>query len=205
MKRFDDVGQRNALPGNHHRPAFHTAQAVDAVLYGVAFQEVVQVEAAGQLGFAAYRHDPGLGLQGMGEFGRIGLAGAEFIEIVVAGDVFETCFHVAGSKAVRTVIGLVRRHRCFGFGAAGQCQQGAGQSGADQLAASAVDCFRGDFGGGYSGVVGHGAFLGFWPVRVFGRPLLPLVENLAGNLQSVIGICTNPVNRCILMILIHTM
>jgi hypothetical protein len=61
--------------------------AVDALFQRRHFHDVVEVENFGLRDRALHGDGPGRGLQAAGVFGRLVFAGAEFVEIVVAGDV----------------------------------------------------------------------------------------------------------------------
>src|SRR5690606_34407688 len=71
------IAQRHAQPWDHHRPAFHAAQAVDALGRRDAVQQVVERQRAGALAFARDLDVPGRGAQGLRRPRRIRLAGAE--------------------------------------------------------------------------------------------------------------------------------
>jgi hypothetical protein len=72
--------------------------AVDALFEGGHFHDVGEVENLG-LGDRALDGDgPGRGLQAAGAFGGIVFARAEFVEIVVAGDILERCRFLIGAE-----------------------------------------------------------------------------------------------------------
>ena len=83
----EHVGQRHAQPGDHHRPAFHAAHAVDALFRHQALEQGLQRDGAGLRARAADRDRPGRGDQGLRRTRGIGLAAAELVEVVVRGRV----------------------------------------------------------------------------------------------------------------------
>ena len=88
--RLSSVRQREADPRDHHRPAFHAAHAVDALLERRRLDEIVEVVVPPALPTRPSTLTvQGLVLQGVRVLGGIALVGAEFVEVVVAGDVLE--------------------------------------------------------------------------------------------------------------------
>src|SRR5690606_4931268 len=116
------IAQRHAQPWDHHRPAFHAAQAVDALGRRDAVQQVVERQRAGALAFARDLDVPGRGAQGLRRPRRIRLAGAELVEVVVAGDVL-----VAGERLVGGEAGARLRGRDADAG--GRWRLGIGAAG----------------------------------------------------------------------------
>ena len=83
----DDVLQRNADPRNDHRPRLDAAHAIDALFEGERLDEVFEL-VLGRLGdLTLDLQRPRRGLEVSGVDRRLVLAGAELVEIVVAGDV----------------------------------------------------------------------------------------------------------------------
>ncbi len=88
-----DLGQKisqfKAIPWHDHRPSLNTAEPVDAFLNGHIPDQVLQRIGAGIVDQTVHRHLPRIGLHVACIGGWIGLASAEFIEVVVGADFFE--------------------------------------------------------------------------------------------------------------------
>ncbi|SSM13014.1 Uncharacterised protein [Klebsiella pneumoniae] len=78
--------QREADPGDHHRPGFHTAHTINALFQREAFGQIVMVKGQRFRHFATDGERPGIGAQATRVRRRIGFIEAEFIKIIVTGD-----------------------------------------------------------------------------------------------------------------------
>ena len=87
LDALDERRQRVAHPGNHHRPALHAAQAVDTLFHRGQLEQGIKVKGARFVDQALYLNRPRSGLERVCPRCRVGLAGAEFVEVVVLGDV----------------------------------------------------------------------------------------------------------------------
>ena len=87
----NNLAQRHADPRDHHGPSFDAAKPVDPFFQAVRRNQVVNIVDAGVFHRAFDRNGPGPWLEIARILGRIFLAGAEFVEIVVGGDAFEGC------------------------------------------------------------------------------------------------------------------
>src|SRR5207342_199974 len=95
----EHLRQRHAQPWNHHRPTLDAAQAIDAFFGRGALEQVVQRHDARLRALAAYRHAPWLQPQRAAGARRVALAGAEFVEVVVGGDVLVARELLAGTES----------------------------------------------------------------------------------------------------------
>ena len=98
----NQIRQRISHPRNHHRPAFHTAHAVNALFHGTHLEQILQGPAPGLLDQALNLHRPGLCFERVGVFGGIGFVSAKFVIVVVGAGVFirRDFFHHRGSAHV---------------------------------------------------------------------------------------------------------
>ena len=118
LDALDEIRQREPDPGDDHRPALDAAHAVDALLEGRGLDEILDRELARLSDHPVDLHRPGRGLEGLGLCGRIVLAGAELVIIVVAGDVLPArLLLVRGERALGGIQGrgaqaLRQRRRC---------------------------------------------------------------------------------------------
>jgi hypothetical protein len=128
---LDQVGQRITDPGDHHRPALDAAQAVDALFQRRQLGQLVDVQRQRLLDFAVDLHGPGTGAQGAGVLGRIGLVGAELVEVVVVGRVLERGQRLGGGEGGVAGGGQLLGRRGLGKGVAVQHfpHRGAGHGG----------------------------------------------------------------------------
>src|SRR5215471_21147072 len=55
---LDEIGEREPNPGNHHRPRFNAAMAIDALLECLAPEDVLEIHHARSLAFALYADLP---------------------------------------------------------------------------------------------------------------------------------------------------
>ena len=135
LKRRHEVPEREADPGNHHRPGFHAAQAVDTLLERVGAEQVLQREPARLLAFAIDEDRPGPGPQPVRMLGGIGLVRAELVEVVVAGHLGQRIALLAGRVAgvlleFERLLDQVDRDHLVGARRPGHgCQRGACEPG----------------------------------------------------------------------------
>jgi hypothetical protein len=102
---------RVADPGNHHRPALDTAQAVDALFQRRQLEQAVDIERHRFFDLAFDGHSPRAGAQGVRVVGRVALVEAELVEIVVAGRVLERgLLFERGVGGIRPGGQFLRRH-----------------------------------------------------------------------------------------------
>jgi hypothetical protein len=80
-----NVAERHADPGNHHRPRFDAAEAIDALFHFVRLDQVVKIESPGFFRVALDGDGPGARLEVLGMARGIFFVEAEFVEIVVGG------------------------------------------------------------------------------------------------------------------------
>ena len=78
--------QREANPGHHHRPGFHTAHTVDTLFERETGGQIVMIQRQRFRHFALNLQRPRIGFEATGVGGRIGLVETKFVEVVVAGD-----------------------------------------------------------------------------------------------------------------------
>ena len=122
----DHLGERQADPGDHHRPALDAAQPVDPLLEPLGPHDVVERVAPRPVAEPVDRHRPGRGGQPAGVRRRVALVGPELVEVVVAGDHVERARRVGGRPAAR---GARERRRRPGRG---QQRRGREPGGAGQ-------------------------------------------------------------------------
>ena len=147
LDALEHFGQRHADPGDHHRPAFHAAHAVDALLELGGLDQVVEV-VVGRLADEAVDLDrPGLGLERVRVLGGIALVGAELVEVVVAGDVLEGRQRLVGGG--ERALGRLQRGSLGACSGKGRRQAGAepqcGSAG-EELPAAQIHLARCDLG-----------------------------------------------------------
>ena len=150
---LEQGAQRKTHPGNHHRPGFHAAEAIDTLLQRSQLEDIVHVEGLRLIDLTFDPHGPGPRLERAGVFGRVLLVGAEFVEVVVGRDL------VPGRQRLVRLEGEVRRCRQPG-GPSGQrhTRQTGGrdrQRRPQERAAALPDLARGDFILGHVGTVAH--------------------------------------------------
>ena len=151
MTLLDELRERVADPGNDHAPCFDAAVAIDALFEGSQFQEGVDVEFLRVLDVAFDGDGPGTRLETPRIFGWISFIHAEFVEIVVVGDVLvggrlltgqrERALHY-GELGVGAHSGCRRKQACNAF--AGHCRGSRSQGAGHKGAAVQVDRFRSD-------------------------------------------------------------
>ena len=78
--------QREADPGDHHRPGFHAAHTVNTLFQREAFGQIVMVKGQRLRHLTADGQRPGIGAQATRVRRRIGFIEAEFIKVIVVGD-----------------------------------------------------------------------------------------------------------------------
>ena len=88
LEALDEVAERKSNPGNHHRPGFDAAHAVDALLEREPLHDVFDVVGARLRALSVDDHRPGSRLERAGVARRILLVETELIVVVVGGDVF---------------------------------------------------------------------------------------------------------------------
>ena len=96
---LDHAAQGEAHPWDHHRPAFHAPEPVDALFERVRLHEVLELVVGRLQALAIHAHRPGPGSEAAGIPGRVGLVGPELVEVVVGGDV------LVGSPGLRRAEG----------------------------------------------------------------------------------------------------
>ncbi len=95
---FEEFAEGKAGPGDDHGPGLDAAHPVDAFFGGGDLHEVVEVEGFG-IGDEAGDFDfPAIGFEIGGGGGDAILIKAEFVEVVVVGDVFEGGFGFIGEE-----------------------------------------------------------------------------------------------------------
>src|SRR5690606_38666346 len=132
----DQVAQREAAPRNDHRPCFHAAQPVDAVLQRVRRNEILEVIDGGLRDVSFYGDGPGPRLKRVRVARRIFLAGAELVEVVIRGD------RLPGRELF---LGILDRLRLSFVAVARRDRDGADRC-AEKAATIQVDGFRRDLG-----------------------------------------------------------
>ncbi len=95
LAALEQSGEREAGPGDHHRPGFDAAHAVDAFFQRLALEDVFEREVSGFFGQAGDFHAPRSWLESAGMGSRIALAGAELVEIVVVRGIPKSGLHGA--------------------------------------------------------------------------------------------------------------
>ncbi len=83
--------------------------AIDALFEWSDFQDVVHAELAGLFDFAFDRDGPGRGVEILGIFRGIALVSAEFVKIVIVGDVFVGILLFGGAEGTLSEAGELRR------------------------------------------------------------------------------------------------
>jgi len=86
LDRLQQLAQREAEPGDDHRPGLDATEAVDAFLRGELADEILDAIRAGPVDQPAHFHSPGRGLEMGAEERRVALVQAELIEVVVGRD-----------------------------------------------------------------------------------------------------------------------
>ena len=150
---LDQLGQREAHPRDHHRPALDATQAVDTLFHRRELHQVVQVVGFGGFHQTLHADLPGVRAQRAGIARRVGLVGAEFVEVVVRGDLVVRggLFH---SRVRR--IRLARQLGEWRVGGKGfarrprrqRCTRSAHGSSGQKAAALLEDVLRRDLAGG---------------------------------------------------------
>ena len=97
--------ERNAHPRDHHRPRFDAPQPVDALLQLDRLDQVLELIGRRLAAQAVDLHRPRRRLHAAGVPRRIVLAGAELVEVVVAGDVLEAVQLLVGRHHARLDVG----------------------------------------------------------------------------------------------------
>ena len=86
LGQLEKLAQFEADPRHHHRPGLDAAHAVNALFQRETLHQIVDIQRYRLRHFAVDAHLPAFGFQPAGVGGRIGFVEAEFIEVVVAGD-----------------------------------------------------------------------------------------------------------------------
>jgi hypothetical protein len=89
LEPLQQVSQWEPHPGNDHGPGFDATQPVDPFLERMRSEDVFKGESPRHLGLTRYGHAPGPGTETPRVGRGIGLAGAKFVEIVIARDFVE--------------------------------------------------------------------------------------------------------------------
>ncbi len=146
-----EVGQREAGPRNDHRPGFHAAHPVDALLEWEPLEDVFHVVGARLAALAFDLDRPRLGLQRMGVAGRVALVQTELVEVVVGGDVAVGVEFLVGAERALLQVGQLLGRRILGQGLprrehTRRQRRGGGAGRADELPAAEVQLARGHLG-----------------------------------------------------------
>ena len=171
----DQLGQGVTDPRYHHRPTLHTTQTVDALLLCTEFEQVLQRILCRLLDQAFNFHRPWRSFEAVRVLRRIGLVGAELVEVVVGRGVFIVGHffhrHRAGHRRLpaRQRRQLARtRLLCLRMAHSPRGQRHASEATRhllDQFAAAAVNLRRSDFTGDWmdksvgGGLDDHGTVL----------------------------------------------
>ena len=86
LRTFDDLAQRHADPGNHHRPRLDASKTVDALLQLNRLHEIVDVVVRRFVAETIDLDRPRTGLQVSAVALRVVFLDPKFVKIVVAGD-----------------------------------------------------------------------------------------------------------------------
>jgi hypothetical protein len=100
LDQFCEGTEGIADPGHDDGPALDTAMAVDALLERSELQDFVHGELAGLFDFAFDGNGPGRSYQSLGIFCRVGFVAAEFVEVIVVGDVLMGVLFLRGAETV---------------------------------------------------------------------------------------------------------
>ena len=144
------VGQRHPQPRDHHRPALDAAQPVGAFFLRHAGEQLVERGRSRLRAVAAHRDRPPARLQGLLRLRGVELAGAELVEVVVAGGVLpggQGLVRVETHPRQRGRHPGARRRGRLGLGAAGQAQRGRRGECRQQPSAIAMHDLVGDLAG----------------------------------------------------------
>ena len=149
LQPLDEVAERESDPGDDHRPGLDAAQPIDALLERMRLQEVLERVAALALAFAVDDHGPGPWAQAAGIAGRVVLARAELVEVVVTGDVGQGVGRLARrvARIVLVLQALDEHHIHDLLGARGLCEsRGSAKTGnaCEKFASGAIDGLRRD-------------------------------------------------------------
>ena len=150
---LDQLRERVADPGYDHAPTLDAAEAVGAVFKWPEFEQGVDVEGLWAVDQAADFDRPGTRRKAGGVARRVALVGAEFVEIVVVGDVLEAGeFFARGRERALDCLQLgvgmdrARGRKYLSQLAAPQRYRAGGRSGRDEAATVEPLFFRSDFG-----------------------------------------------------------
>src|ERR1019366_6434453 len=88
LASLDKGRDREPDPRDHQRPRFHAPVPVNAFFEGLALEDILELPRRRLVALAFNRNAPGLRLELARIPGRIVLLDAEFVEIVIRGDLF---------------------------------------------------------------------------------------------------------------------
>ncbi len=133
--------QLEAVPRDHHRPGLDAAHPIDPFLDVEPLEQIGQIVIAGPLDHAVNLHTPRIGGEAMGMGGRIFLAGAELVVVVIA------------THLLKRVGLALDRH--FRHGRAGNRAKAKPCGAGHDLTPVEIGRFRGHIGPGQFALVAH--------------------------------------------------
>ena len=89
LHTLDHIREREANPGDDHRPTLDTAMAINALLEREGLDEIIECIIGRLVDEAVNLQGPGFSGEGMGILARIAFTGAELVIVVVARHVCE--------------------------------------------------------------------------------------------------------------------
>ena len=95
---IDYISQRNADPGNDHRPCLDTSHAIDTLFEVERLDEILEIERAGLLGMTVDGNRPWPWVEVLRVAVRVVLARAELVKIIVSRDVFVAIWRHIGTQ-----------------------------------------------------------------------------------------------------------
>jgi hypothetical protein len=95
---LQDVAERHADPGHHHRPRLDAAQPVDPLFELVRLDQVVELVVGRLVAVPVHLHRPRPGGQTPPMPLRVALVAPELVEVVVAGDLLERVEPLVGPE-----------------------------------------------------------------------------------------------------------
>jgi hypothetical protein len=89
LEALDEITEREADPRDYHRPGFNAPKPIDALLERVGTQQALESQLPRLFAFSIDDDGPWLGAEAMRILRGVFLAGAKFVEVVVARDLGE--------------------------------------------------------------------------------------------------------------------